>query len=609
MNSVTSRAVVKEPCSKTLLELSCDSTLNRLDRWILIALVVVACLMFLPGLGATGIVNSSDGYYTEAAREMLERRDFITPYLNYEPFYEKPILIYWLIIGSYKLFGVNTFAARLPSALCAIASIPLLFLLTRSLLRRRAALLSAFALLTMPLSIVVGHVAITDAPLMLLTLSSSLLLISVVNGARKSFLLPAYIALGLAVLAKGPISILLVATVVGIYIAMASRKADTVKRFAAPTGPESSAGGLPFDASEPVIQGETDTARELSARSFLGRVNDRVKLIHPLAGAMVLLLVSLPWYVLVHNASHGQFTHQFFIEQNLSRVSGALGSHIQPWWFYIPYLFAGFFPWSIFLVRMPLVFRPRKSWMVSTQRNNFLLTCALATLLVVVGFSLSAAKLPTYLLPLAPFVAVLAGCFLDTSIRLGRRSLLLWTAPVMVVGGGLSFIFTTRLIHGSAAIKVLVIVIVSLLISGLSAYGFLVIRRRLKTAVAVLAASCYLACAILVPLGLLHMYKRSPAAMQQLLRKIAATNDSSVAIVAKDSPSAAFYAKQRVFEVDDEKQCREFITTTKAPHYLLVPSKHLADVVGWMNSSAGVVDHKGDWYLVESMSERLDPVD
>ncbi len=619
MNSVTNKPVVQEPCTKSAFRsLLLDGAWNKVDHLVVAALFIAACLMFLPCLGATGIVNSSDGYYTEAAREMLERRDFITPFLNYEPFYEKPILTYWLIIGSYKLFGVNTFAARLPSALCAIASIPLLYTLTRPLLRRRAALLSAVALLTMPLLIVVGHVAITDAPLMLFTLSSSLLLISVVNGAGSRLLLPAYIALGLAVLCKGPVSILLVAIIVGMYIVVVARKGDAGQLRLAASQPTAEAEEVTSDIVVPTGLKEsrgseahvvTERSSSSPTAGYAGRVYDGVKRTHPVFGALVLLLVSLPWYILVHNASHGQFTHQFFIEQNLSRVSGELGSHLNPWWFYIPYFFAGFFPWSIFLVQMPVLFRPGKSWMIATKRMNLLLAFACSALLIVVGFSLSASKLPTYLLPLAPLVAVLAGSLIDTWIRLGRRRLVAWTAPIMVAGGGLSFIFTMRFIHGATAIKVLVIVVVSLLIAGLTAYGILIMCRRFRTAVALLATACYIASAVLVPLGLLQMYKRSPLAMHQLLRHVASTNESSVAIVAKVSPSAAFYAKQRVFEVDNERQCQDFITTTKSPHYFLVPAKHLADVIAWLNSSARVVDHKGDWYLVESLFDRLDPVD
>ena len=158
--------------------------------WLLFGL---ACLMFFPALGSAGLVNTSDAYYSEAAREMLHRREFIIPHLNFSPFYDKPILTYWLIMASYVNFGVSTFAARLPSALCAVGTAMAVYVISRSFLNRRASILSTLALLTMPLFVIVGHVALTDMPLTFLTTVANLVLLLALIRGQFKYLFVAYV--------------------------------------------------------------------------------------------------------------------------------------------------------------------------------------------------------------------------------------------------------------------------------------------------------------------------------------------------------------------------------------------------------------------------------
>src|SRR5215468_9559651 len=118
--------------------------------WLFLALVLlIGTVSFLPGLGSASIIDSSEGYYSEASREMYELGDYITPHLNYQTWFEKPILTYWLVSASYHALGVNEFAARLPGALCAILTAGLLFVFCRRVLSRRAAFLSALVLLSL----------------------------------------------------------------------------------------------------------------------------------------------------------------------------------------------------------------------------------------------------------------------------------------------------------------------------------------------------------------------------------------------------------------------------------------------------------------------------
>src|SRR5438876_10836615 len=94
----------------------------------LVLLLCLAALLFFLGLGSLGLTDRDEGRNAEAGREMFETGDWISPTFNYEPRYAKPVFLYWLMSLSYRLFGVNEFAARLPSALFGVALILLQYL-------------------------------------------------------------------------------------------------------------------------------------------------------------------------------------------------------------------------------------------------------------------------------------------------------------------------------------------------------------------------------------------------------------------------------------------------------------------------------------------------
>src|SRR6476646_9971045 len=78
----------------------------------------MASLLLFLNLGQLGLMDRDEGSNAEAAREMVANGDWVTPQINGEPLFTKPVLIYWLISGAYRLFGVSEFSARVPSALC-----------------------------------------------------------------------------------------------------------------------------------------------------------------------------------------------------------------------------------------------------------------------------------------------------------------------------------------------------------------------------------------------------------------------------------------------------------------------------------------------------------
>lgn len=379
--------------------------------WIALAAVAgISLICFLPGLGAYGVIDPSDGLYSEAAREMLEKGDWLTPTANYKPFFEKPILIYWMILSSYKLFGVSEFAARLPVALTGAANAIALYVLTRRFLRRRAALLCAVTLVSLPLFSVIGHLALTDVPLTCFMSVAALALLFAVDRSLRpaqdkqadpgpvsgiqSGLVLAYVALGLVMLIKGPVPIALIGIVLCAYLFLVRAK---------------------------------------GSGSWYHWWSRRLSSMSPLIGIAIVVAIALPWYAIETAITHGQFAHEFFIRQNLGRAVGAV-NHQNPFWYYIPVFFGGFLPWSVALFFQwkwlkRLVLRRH----VLTRRQALALF-SLVWMVVIVGlFSLLKTKLATYILPAAPAIAILGGIILDGLARKSRKRAFAFAAVPVVV--------------------------------------------------------------------------------------------------------------------------------------------------------------------------------
>ncbi|MDZ4832555.1 MAG: glycosyltransferase family 39 protein [Candidatus Melainabacteria bacterium] len=529
---------------------------QRQDSKLLWIIITVGALMYLPALGSTGILNTSDAYYTEAAREMLEKGDFITPYLNYKPYYFKPILTYWLIIASYLTFGINTFAARLPSALGAIGSAVALFVLVLPFVGRRAALMAGLSLLSMPLFTVVGHIALTDMPLVLLTTITTLLLLRTLVFGWTKGLIPAYICLGLAFLSKGPLAVAVVGICIGGFLVVTSESFGDFKR--------------------------------------------RIFSLKPLLGIAIPLIVALPWFVAEHIASDGAFTKFFFIDQNFGRLSGKSKSHLSPIWFYAPYLLGGFIPWLPLLASAPAVFRPKTEKRFSKSPRAQICIAAWCWLFGTLALLLvTSSKLGHYLLPIAPPIAILTGVLLDKVIRLGRRRFIFWLAPVMVIGCTVGLFVLPRLLAASPDLLTIVSIGVIAYILGYFAYGALVYNSKIRTATILLFVLCLSASGIMVPIALEHLFRKGNESLEYLIERTKLLDkDPSIGVLANESPILAFYAKKNVFEFAGPSDCPQFLATTKAPNFLILNDKYLQVFKLFFKDSLHVVEAKGKWNLV-----------
>lgn len=267
--------------------------------YIFFLLLITVVLLFFH-LGARPLLSSGEARASQIAVEMLSRRNILIPYLNEEILLTKPVFFHWFIILSYKIFGISEFAARVPSAVSGVLVILLVYLLGKKFWGVKAGLISGLILATSPLFFWSVRCARIDAMLLLFIMLS---LCCFWQGYQKLpygklWFLGWFFFMGLGFLCKGP---------VGIVVPFL-----TVVLFAV----------------------------------FAGKYS-LLKKLNWIWGILVFLAVSLPWYISIYFLVPRYKSEYFFHRQNLIWLSG------KDEWYkcfaYIPHLFAGFFPWSLFL--------------------------------------------------------------------------------------------------------------------------------------------------------------------------------------------------------------------------------------------------------------------
>lgn len=360
----------------------------------LLALAVLCGLTFFAGLGRAAIADTDEAFYAEAAREMLETGDWITPRYNYEFRFQKPILYYWLAAASYLTAGVGAAAARFPSALSGLALVFVTYFCARRWYEPATGFLAGAIVATSFGYFFMARQALPDLPLaFFITLATWLAMAALSNEAidrgrdgstskpfpRRRWLVAASAATAAAFLTKGPVGIALPALVVLPIVAWERRS--------------SAASGARWP-------------RRLCASDVA-------------AAALVFALLATPWYGAMVRVHGVEYLHQFFVGENLERFATDRFNEPRPFWFYLPIVAGGMLPWSpLMLVWIPsiagTILRRRPVTPVETR----LLVWAIAPLIF---YSVSVGKQPRYVLPILPPLAILLAASIRARLGAGRR--------------------------------------------------------------------------------------------------------------------------------------------------------------------------------------------
>src|SRR5579885_3489419 len=360
-------------------------------------LAVLAGALLLTGLSYP-LYEPDEGRYAEIGREMLASGNWVVLMLNNTPHHDKPPMFGWLVAGIFGLFGVQEWAARLVPAGAALLTVLLLYVVGARSVGTRAAFLAALALTLTVGFVVAARILTIDSVLTLFVTASLMTALEAVRGQRLrwGWWLASAACCGLGLLTKGPVALVLL-------------------------GPP------------------------VAAHAWLQRLPGRPAWRHWAAYLGLAGAVALPWYVTAA-VTAPDFAREFIVKHHLQRFFSGT-EHPGPFWYYAPVLVVGGLPWSLLawpLARFLWSRSPEVRALRSRPMGFFLLWAGWCVLF----FSLSRGKLPLYVLPAAPALALLTGCYLRHALaRAGAvgaallarpaapQLFLLGVATVWLVGG------------------------------------------------------------------------------------------------------------------------------------------------------------------------------
>lgn len=333
--------------------------INR-EAWVVFLL---ACFLCLSNIGGYPITILDESKNAEAAREML-LGDYLTPTFNDFLRTDKPILHYLLMQLGYLIFGVNELGARIFGALAGAGFMTYLWVFLRKYATRNIARVTTLLLFSSFFWIQEFHLAVPDPYFIVLLCTSWLLFFEYDNNLKSSrFLWLFYVFVGLATLSKGPIAIGLTGLIILLYL---------------------------------ISKGDLKWSLFSKYRVILG--------------GLLVLLITLPWFIWVHIQTQGAYTEGFFLYHNIKRFqevnSGHGGIFLITWGFVL----LGLFPFGAFVLQGIW-----HGWKFR-KRNDLVLFSLLITAVVIGFFSVSSTKLPNYTLPAIPFLAILIAYYFEEAI-------------------------------------------------------------------------------------------------------------------------------------------------------------------------------------------------
>ncbi|SFL38479.1 ArnT family glycosyltransferase [Pelosinus propionicus] len=363
---------------------------KRVGNGFWLVAIITIVIVFL-NLGGVPLLDPDEPVYAETPKEMFIFNEFLSPRIYGEYWYDKPPMYYWLVAASYKIFGINEFSARFPSAVLAVACTLLVYQSGRRLFSERAGVAGALVLATSIEFFYLGKAAVTDITLLFFLSASLLAFID-----KKYYI--AYLFAGFATLTKGPIGLLFPGGIIFFYL-LVTRNWALLK----------------------------------SMKIF--------------SGLLIYAAIAAPWYILMYNIHGSIFVDTFLGFHNITRFTSPEHPEGVLWYYYIPVLILGFFPWTGVMIQSIW-----NSLTKSTFHFSTLLFLNIWALFIFVFFTISQTKLVSYILPMYPPLSMIVGWYIDR----------LWTSHG-------KFVFTSWTI----GLSIVTILLIGLMIIGVKAVPIL----------------------------------------------------------------------------------------------------------------------------------------
>ena len=469
------------------------------SRWILL-ICALAILSWFSLTQARSLIDPDEGRYAEIPREMVAGGDWVTPRLMGLRYFEKPGLQYWLTALTYSALGISNFTARLWPVLAGLLGIGWIGFVAARLYDRRTGFYAALITASSVVYFVAAHMLTLDMSLslfMMLGVGCFALAQSARANLRacRNWMLLGWLALAAAVLSKGLVGIVLPAGAVGLYMLW---------------------------------------ARDWQLWRYL----------HLLKGAALFLALTMPWFVWV-SVLNDEFVEFFFIREHFDRYTSEIHGRQGPIYYFVPVLLLGIFPWLTCILRgcVDSVRHPRLPKGSKEFNATRFFQCFIVV--VFVFYSISSSKLPLYIVPIVPFLAIIG------AIRLANAGwsktdgwLMIAVALVSVAAYGYraEFVSTTvplAMVEG-LAIWVLIAAGVWLLA------GIVALLAPVRTDFRVACIALLAIVALQLTLWSVQAIapSRSAFTVAELIKRHPAVADAPLYLVGLASPSLAFYLQR-----------------------------------------------------------------
>ncbi|QGJ68565.1 Glycosyl transferase family 39 [Planctomycetales bacterium 10988] len=385
-----------------------------------LAILALSGLMFFLNLGGPELFDEDEPKNAGCGVEMLERGDWIVPVFNGHLRPEKPVFLYWVMILAYNLFGINEFAARAGSAFLAMGTVLMVYHLGRILFDAKTGLWSSIILCSTLMYTALARAATPDATLIFFTTGSMLAFVWGVSktglwqGVQKvesSSTYPwklwvpqgilvyfiMFAAMSCAVLTKGPIGVLLPSCVVGFFVLNC---------------------GYHWKCTEGLIEKpQTYLERLLSIVQWYFSPRslwEATFSLRPFILVLCLSCIALPWYIAVSLRTDGAWLSGFLGTHNVGRFLEPMENHQGPVFYYAITILLGFGPWSLFLIgAIGSFYQQLKS---NHEKYHSFMFVASWVSVWFIFFSLAATKLPNYIVPIYPSLALGTGWYLKNAL-------------------------------------------------------------------------------------------------------------------------------------------------------------------------------------------------
>ena len=499
----------------------------------------VAALLFVVlfwQLGTASFWDPDEAHYAEASREMLRTGDWLAPYYNEQPFFDKPILFYWLQAGGMAIAGQNETGARLAPAVAAVALVGITLWLGAALVSFEVGFVAALLLAAGPPVFGLARYAILDMIFTAILFGGVSLVTVAAMKDRPGLQWPGYLLIALAVLTKGPLALVLC--------------------------------GLTFGLA---TLASADLRRRLLALRFI-------------LGLCIVIAVSAPWFVYMWLRFRDAFMNGYVLDENVKLfASDRFGSKFDPL-FYFRVLAAGLLPWTGLIIGrlyddVRQAYRER-----SLDTTQILLWCWTAA--IVGFFTLSRFKLDHYAFPAAPALCVIgARAWADmrgraaTPENAGTRLGLQTIGPILLLAGsGGGYFMIARLDLPNAAILApLVMLVTGIIVTARVGFG----RARLPEApwVTLTALIATYAAVITWVLPALEQRKVIPDVGRWVASHAAPDVRVGTYRLNRWSNAFRFYADRHVAHMDGVEEARAFFADP-TPAYAVMTRQFLYELAG-----------------------------